>query len=92
MLDRLPADVRTELADTKFIGRKHYSRGTYALGCHGPLCKKAERDRGRVRNEVNALNSGRAYTPNMLIRLEEDELLDQIVEWYLSLREKSKAS
>jgi hypothetical protein len=87
VLDKLPADVRQELSE--YPGRKHHSRGTYALGCHGPLCRKAERDRGRKRSELNAISNGKAYVPNLEIRLEEDDLLDQIVEWYESLRSVS---
>lgn len=87
MLDKLPADVRQELSE--YPGRKHHSRGTYAIGCHGPLCRKAERDRGRKRTETKALSNGKPYSPNLDIRLEEDILLDEIVEWYESLRRAS---
>jgi len=87
VLDKLPADVRKELSDPEFGTRKHHSRATYALGCHGPLCRKAERDRGRSRNEQRALNNGRAYVPNNDIRLEENQLLEEIIEWYEDLCE-----
>lgn len=85
MLDRLPDDVRKELGDPEFGTRKHHSRATYALGCNGPLCKKAERDRGRTRNQRRALDNGKSYNPNLKIRLEEDQELEKIVEWYESL-------
>ena len=87
MLEQLPADVRKELSDVEYSTRRHYSRATYALGCHGPLCRKAERDRGRGRNEQKAVSSGREYKPNPDIRLSDNELLEEIVEWYLSLCE-----
>lgn len=85
MRENLPDDVREELEDEEYATRKHYSRATYALGCHGPLCRKAERDRGRGRNERRAKDSGREYKPNPDIRLDDPDL-DEIVEWYLESR------
>lgn len=91
MLAELPDDVREELEDPKFLTRKHYSRSTYALGCHGPFCRKAESDRGRDRNKVRASGKGRPYVPNKKIRkLEEDARLDPLIAEYLkSLKKKS---
>jgi hypothetical protein len=60
----LPEDVREELTDEKFSSRLHYSRATYAKGCRGPLCRLAERDRGRDRSERQAEQAGRDYEPN----------------------------
>lgn len=92
MRDNLPADVRAELEDAEYATRKHHSRATYALGCHGPLCRKAERDRGRGRTERRAKDSGREYIPNHDIRLDDPEL-DGIVEWYLEYySERSKVA
>lgn len=85
MRDNLPSDVLDELEDEEYVTRKHYSRATYALGCHGPLCRKAERDRGRGRTERKAQDAGREYKPNPDIRL-DDPALDEIVEWYLESR------
>lgn len=61
---KLPDDVRTELSNEKYINRMHYSRATYAKGCHGPLCRLAERDRGRDRSVILAERAGREYEPN----------------------------
>lgn len=92
MLANLPDDVREELENPEYITRKHYSRSTYALGCHGPMCRRAETLRGRDRNEARALDQGREYVPNPKIRL-EDELLDRIIAEYLEDRElKAQAS
>jgi hypothetical protein len=85
--DNLPADVRAELEDEEYATRKHYSRATYALGCHGPLCRKKERDRGRDRNEVRAKNAGRKYRPNQEVRL-DNPTLDEIVDWYIEWYEE----
>lgn len=81
MLHELPEDIRAELEDPEFITRKHYSRATYALGCHGPLCRKAERDRGRLRNEERA---GEDYSPALGIRVPDPDNIDEIIEWHIS--------
>lgn len=78
--DKLPKEVRDELEDERFTTRSHYSRATYALGCHGPLCRKAERDRGRKRNERRAEDDGREYAPNPGQRIEDE--LDEIIRWH----------
>ncbi len=79
-----PADVIEELEDPEFSTRKHYSRATYALGCHGPLCGKAEKDRGRERNQERAEAEGREYKPKEKLRdTSRDEELDSIIEEYL---------
>lgn len=83
----IPDDVREELEDPKYITRKHYSRSTYAQGCHGPLCRKAEKDRGRGRNAVKAKAKGKVYVPNHKIRDDErDAQLQEIIDYYLKLR------
>ena len=82
MLAELPDDVRAELEDKDYEGRSHYSRATYALGCHGPLCRARERDRGRLRNQRRAEDAGREYEPAERLRLESDELLDRIIRWH----------
>lgn len=79
----LAEDVWAEISDRTFAGRRHYSRATYALGCRGPLCKKAEKDRGRRRNETRALSQGREYEPNLHIRrTDRDWELTQVLGWY----------
>lgn len=97
MWDNLPQDVKDELLDEdpRFKGRQHYSRSTYALGCHGPLCRKAERDRTRRRTEARAKGRGKAYVPNLKLREtrkveERDDELNRIIEWHLADR-KSKS-
>jgi hypothetical protein len=79
------ADIVEELRDEEYASRQHYSRSTYASGCHGPLCRKAERDRGRKRNEQRAIEAGRSYSPAV-----DDEpsardiLLDMVIHWHLT--------
>jgi hypothetical protein len=83
-IEELPADVRAELEDPEYITRSHYSRATYAEGCRGPLCRKAERDRGRRRNEHRATEAGREYEAKSDQRMEDDPLLDRIIDWHRS--------
>lgn len=87
-INQIPEDVQDELTDPKFGTRKHYSRVTYSLGCRGPLCKKAERDRARRRTERKATIDGRQYKPNPLIRIDADEerLLTEVLNWYIGER------
>lgn len=80
--DQLPDDVRAELEDERYKTRVHYSRATYAEGCRGPLCRKAERDRGRRRNEVRATGAGREYEPKTEQRIEDNAELDAIILWH----------
>ena len=85
MWDELPEDVHDELTDERFTGRKHYKRATYAKGCHGPLCRKAEKDRGRERNEQRAREAGRTYRPALAYRRTDREAeLDIIIAWHLA--------
>lgn len=77
-------DIYNELTDNRFASRQHYSRATYAQGCRGPLCRKAERDRGRKRTEKKAEDAGREYQPNPEIRTDTREgLLNLIINWHL---------
>lgn len=39
--------IEKELANPKHLSRVHGRRGTYTLGCRGPLCRKANRDYSR---------------------------------------------
>jgi len=78
------ADIFEELTDQEYIRRQHYSRATYALGCHGPLCRRAERDRGRRRNEIRALTEGREYTPGENRKADREALLDFIIAWHVT--------
>lgn len=78
----LPDEIQAELDNSEFASRIHYSRATYALGCRGPLCRKAERDRGRKRNERRAKDKEREYKPNEDLRIADDEKLNEIIEWH----------
>lgn len=88
----LPQDVYDEIFDERFASLQHYSRATYAKGCHGPLCRLAEKHRGRRRNAVRAQEVGREYQPNHLIRDDgRDAELATIVAWHLHERGSKNA-
>lgn len=78
----IPEDVREELEDPRFLTRQHYSRATYAVGCHGTLCRLAETHRGRERNKERALAEGRNYRPRKRETDREEELAP-IIAWHL---------
>jgi hypothetical protein len=79
------ADIVMELKDPKYASRQHYSRSTYASGCHGPLCRKSERDRGRKRNEARAREAGRPYNPSVDEDANpRDPLLDMVIHWHIT--------
>lgn len=75
-------DVRNELNDPKYATRRHGSRATAALGCNGPLCKRAERIRSRRRNELRAKKAGRSYNPSRERLYDRDDLLEAIGGWH----------
>lgn len=79
-------DVKDELEDPRFAGRSHGSRATYAKKCKGPLCSKAERDRGRDRNEKRALDSGREYRASDYRLYDRDALLEEVIKWHKKAR------
>ncbi len=76
-MSELARQVAVELADEKYFGQKHYDRNTYANGCHGPLCRKAERDRAHERYaEQNPNVRRRRRTPEAIAR---DAYLNQVI-------------
>lgn len=82
------ADIFLELNDSEYITRQHHSRATYALGCRGPLCQKAERDRGRTRQERRAEEAGRPYIPVPQHRkhVDREDLLNAVRRWHVQNR------
>lgn len=89
MWDDLTPDVYEELTDPQFSNRTHYRKATSAAGCHGPLCRKAERDEARKRTQVRAEARGREYKPVAPgpVRKNDAEL-DRIIAWHESLRRR----
>jgi hypothetical protein len=83
-LEDMPDEVIFELTDERFINRTHYKRATYALGCHGPLCRKSERDRGLERQR-DIRGTKRDDTPETKAR-EDDAILNKCIAWHLQQR------
>lgn len=88
MLTQLQLETFAELADPAFIHRKHFSRSTYKVGCHGPLCLKSERDK-RVRRYA-ALKPTRIPRERSFLEKARDEYLETVIEAY-SLRSEAQA-
>jgi hypothetical protein len=89
------ADVKEELADPRYASRSHGGRSTYALKCRGPLCRYAERFRGRKRNQKKAAQAGREYVEGPTRKYDRDDLLAAIIVWHrrdLALRKIDAAS
>lgn len=77
LLNELAAEVAAELSDERFAGKRHYDRNRYAEGCHGPLCKKAERDRANAKYAAN--NPNRKRRPRKADAIVRDAYLDQVI-------------
>jgi hypothetical protein len=73
--------VRAELEDEKFVNRTHGTRATYAENCHGPLCQKSERDRGRIRHAVRQRSKGKQVVRRVRSesQVKLDNLLNEII-------------
>lgn len=81
------ADVLFELLDKAYDGRTHATRATYAKGCRGPLCRKAERDRGRERHAARQAEKGKDVTRLPATEAQaRDEFLNQVIAWHRLLR------
>lgn len=90
MWDELDAEVRNELSDPTHANRTHYRKATYAAGCRGPLCRKAERDEGRLRTKRKAEAAGREYRPEA--RSQSEILMDMRLNIWIDRHEKERAS
>jgi hypothetical protein len=53
-LEEIWKEVCEELTQEKFKNRSHMNRRTHSEGCRGPLCKKANRDFKRRRQQWKA--------------------------------------
>lgn len=70
-LDQVWHDVCEELTDPYFRNRSHHNRKTYAVGCAGPLCKKATRDYARRRAASTARTEYILLDPILLFFFEQ---------------------
>lgn len=86
MWAELPKDVLAELLDPDYTGRSHHKKATYAKGCRGPLCRKAERDEAREDTRLAALAAGREYVQRPTAAQDRDLELQAIAEWHWAER------
>lgn len=63
--------VCNEFLDETYASRAHHNAGTYDKGCHGPLCRKANREHAR-RRKAN----------RTAILLREEQLYDPVMEYF----------
>ncbi len=80
-------DILEELNDPDYAQRSHGKRATYAQGCHGPLCRKTERDNTRARHVKRQQAKGkRVYPRDPGPAREMDEFLERVTEWHHTLK------
>jgi hypothetical protein len=75
-----------ELLDEKFDTFTHGSKATYAYGCKGPLCRKAERDACAVRYRKKVGRPVKEYTPRE--GAYPEDWLQRILDWHREERKK----
>src|SRR6478735_2729430 len=82
--EEIPEDIKAEILDKAYAARTHGNRACYAAGCRGPLCRKAERDRGIVRHREKKEEEGKPVTPKEKLHpaRQRDRLLDDIISWH----------
>jgi len=76
-------DILDELKDPEFATRTHGKRSTHSAGCHGPLCRKAERDASHQRYRRRRQAEGAVVTsfPPSEVRA-RDAFLGRVIEWH----------
>jgi hypothetical protein len=80
-------DILSEVLDLTYINRSHATRSTYAKGCRGPLCTKAERDRGRERHATRQAKKGKKVTTFPPTKEQaRDEFLNKVIAWHKLVR------
>jgi len=80
--------VLFELTDQRFIGRRHHRRKLYNQDCRGPLCRKVERDRSRVRYRKAHDASPKRY--NKRASMFDDQILEHVAKKYNALIESNE--
>ena len=77
-MSELIQHVADELSDERFTGQSHYDKNTYANGCRGPLCRKAERDAAARRYAAH--NPDRKARPRKPEHIARDAYLNQVID------------
>jgi len=76
-MSELIQQVTDELCDDRYSGQSHYDKNTYANGCRGPLCRKAERDAAARRYAAH--NPDRKARPRKPEAIARDAYLNQVI-------------
>lgn len=85
-------DVYDELIDPEYITRQHYSRATYAKGCHGPLCRLRENLGKREQLVRRAQRNGEIYVPDpRMSTVRKQQMLQPVIDWHLDSRQMLRA-
>lgn len=89
MLDRLQTlgnEIMDELLDPEYDTRTHGGTGTYAAGCKGPLCTKADRDASAAKYRRKVDREVKEYAPRKSAHPEE--WLAEVIAWHKEERSK----
>lgn len=85
-------DILAELNDPNFATRTHGKRATHSKGCHGPLCRKQERDNTRERHARKQKSKGKIVVPrDPGPARERDEFLQRVIDWHHTMRKEPNA-
>jgi len=80
----LAEDILEELLSVPFVRKLHGKRNCYTTGCHGPLCKRAEREFNRESYAAKRAAAGKPYVPDHEVRRDgRDRELDLALSVYL---------
>lgn len=79
-------DAQREVSDPAFAGRTHGKRATFAAGCKGPMCMKANRDRARKQYRDTNPQASRARPGSRTAM--EDLLLNNLIAEHIKEREE----
>lgn len=80
----LAPDILAELTDPEHVKRLHGKRPCYTAGCHGPLCRRADREFNRARYQAARQAAGKKYVPSDLRRDGRDAELDAALRVYMT--------
>jgi hypothetical protein len=85
---KLQLEITKELENEKYKNRTHGTRSCYAKNCHGPLCCKAERDRGGRRHEYKQERKGKTVIkkPRTAREQEVESILLEVTNWHRKQR------
>jgi len=72
----LSALIVAELSDPNFERRMHGSKSTHSAGCHGPMCRKALKDKANLRRR----RRGAPSIPRTPESIAVDQFIQQVID------------